>query len=197
MSGGNPGGAPNLVLKLKQLTHPGHNINSKRDADFAGAPPLDDTVGIKLGIKVKKGQVPTLNIKSKATGAALVLTGPLAQTDPIVADLKTALGCASDEEWAAFTTSWQKSHKVKFDTDLTLAPFDTIVNANGFQVVTIALCHDTQTFSGGVYSYAISVLPGANSSGFPLSIPLKPSKKTTPKKPKAKAKTKAKKKSRR
>jgi hypothetical protein len=66
-------------------------------------------------------------------------------------------------------------------------------------VVTVAFCHDTQNFTSGVYSYAVSVLPGKNSTGFPLSVPQTSSAKKVAKKAtkKAKATSKSKKKSRR
>lgn len=170
MSGDNPGGAPNLVLTQKAPpTHSGHAVKSQRNANFAGPPPSDVSIGINLGIRIKAAQTPTLVISSKATGTAIPLT-QLGSTDPVVGDLNTALGVAADEKWVAYNLTWKKSYKLKFESDLTLDPFDTIISDNGFQVVTTALCHDTQTFSGGVYSYAISVLPGKNSSGFPLSM---------------------------
>src|SRR5215470_4687370 len=172
MSGDNPGGAPNLVLTQKAPpTHSGHAVKSQRNASFAGPPPSpsDVSIGINLGIRIKTAQTPTLVISSKATVTSIPLT-QLGPADPVVGDLNTGLGVAADEKWVAYNLTWKKSYKLKFESDLTLDPFDTIIGDNGFQVVTTAFCHDTQTFSGGVYSYAISVLPGKNSSGFPLSM---------------------------
>jgi len=194
MSGDNPGGSPNLVLTQKAPpTHSGHAVKSQRNANFAGPPPADENIGIKLGIRIKAAQTPTLEIKPKATGTSIPLT-QLAADDPVVQDLKTALGVAADEKWVAYHLTWQKSYKLKFESDLTLDPFDTIIKDNGFQVVTTAFCHDTQTFTGGVYSYAISVLPGKNSSGFPLSMgstTSTPTKSSSGKKKTVKAKAKS------
>jgi len=202
MSSGNPGGKPNLVLKQKSApTFPPNAIKSVRDADFSGPMPSGATL-IKLGIRVKLGQTPNLVLTTRATtgnpGTPIPLT-PLPASDPVVADLTTALGCCSHEQWFAFTLNWNPTLKLKFDSTLTLSPFTSaFVHQNGFEIVTVAFCHNSQTFSGGVYSYAISVLPGQHSIGFPLSAMTSPAKKTTKKSAKKpKAKTKSKKKSRR
>ncbi len=211
MSSGNPGGAPNLKLKAKHApNYPPGAIKSERDADFTGVGP-SGSVGIKLGIRVKKKsptdfQKPTLILTTRATpghpGTIIPLTGPLLPGDPIgdpiAADLAKGLGCDSDELWVPYTLSWNPSLGLKFDSILTLAPFPypPFVTDNGFEIVTVAFCHASQKFEDGVYSYAVSVLPGKNSSGLPMSLPQassgkKGSKKST-KKPKAKAKSKKK-----
>lgn len=198
MSGAGKGGSPNLALTQK---HPPHHsagaIKSGRHADFTGPPPTS-TIGLKLGIRVKTGQTPTLVITKRGTNKQLVLY-PLPASDPVVADLTSGLGLAADEQWVAYTASWDTSFGLKFDSELTLDPFDSVISANGFQVVTVALCHDTQTFTNGVYSYAVSVLPGKDSTGFPLSMsggagkkPAAGKKKASKGKPKRKASRKKK-----
>jgi hypothetical protein len=202
MSSGNPGGAPNLALKPKRApSYPPGAIKSERDADFTGAGPTSPT-GIKLGIRVKMGQTPTLTLTTRATpghpGTVIPLTGPLPQTDPIVADLKNGLGCDSDEQWFAYTLNWNPALKLKFDSTLNVTPFPfpPFVTDNGFEIVTVAFCHASQNFTSGVYTYAVSVLPGKNSTGLPMSLPQassgKKSTKKSAKKPKAKAKSKKK-----
>lgn len=207
MSSGNPGGAPNLVLQQKSApTFPPNAIKSVRNADFAGSMPSAPIV-IKLGIRVKLGQTPNLVLTTRSTittpGVPIPLT-PLPASDPVIADLTTALGCCSHEQWFAFTLNWNPALKLKFDSTLTLSPFTSaFVHQNGFEIVTVAFCHASQTFSGGVYSYAVSVLPGQHTIGFPLTAMTSPAQQTTKKKPakkpkaKAKYKTKSKKKSRR
>jgi hypothetical protein len=205
MSGGGQGGNPNLVLKPKHApSYPGHAIKSEKDADFAAIGP-SGPIGLKLGIRVKDGQTPTLTLTTRATpghpGTPIPLIGPVPQSDPIVADLKAGLGCGTDEKWFAYTLNWTPALKLKFDSTLVLEPFEPpYVTDNGFEIVTVAFCHDTQNFTSGVYSYAVSVLPGKNSTGFPLSLPQKSSGKKVAKKstkPKATSKSKSKKKSRR
>lgn len=198
MAGAGHGGNPNLVLKQKSApTYPPNTIKSVRDADFAGAMP-SAAVSIKLGIRVKLGQTPNLVLTTRATpahpGMPIPLT-PLPANDPVVADLTAALGCCSHEQWFAYTLNWNPALKLKFDSTLTLSPFTApFVTNNGFEVVTVAFCHNSQTFAGGVYSYAVSVLPGQHSTGFPLTAPLtssaKKPKKKSAKKPKAKSKKK-------
>ena len=85
-----------------------------------------------------------------------------------------------------------------------MSPFTSaFVHQNGFEIVTVVFCHASATFTTGIYSYAISVLPGQHSIGFPLSAMTSPAQQTTKKpakkktKTKAKSKTKSKKKSRR
>ena len=199
MSSGNPGGAANLKLKSKHSpTYPTGAINSVRDADFAAVGP-SNPVTIKLGIRVKQRsptdfQTPTLNLTTRSTpghpGTVINLT-PLPDTDPVVADLGTGLGCDSNEKWFAYTFSWNPSLGLKFDSDLTLTPFPypPFVTDNGFEVVTTAFCHASQNFTNGVYSYAVSVLPGKN-SGAPMGG-IGPLKKTTTKKASAKKTSKA------
>jgi len=204
MSGDGQGGNPNLVLKPKHApSYPGHAIKSEKDADFAANGP-SRPIGLKLGIRVKDGQTPTLTLTTRATpghpGTPIPLTGPVPQGDPMVADLKAGLGCDTDEKWFAYTLNWTPALKLKFDSTLVLDPFEPpYVTDNGFEVVTVAFCHDTQNFTSGVYSYAVSVLPGKNSTGFPLSVPQTSSAKKVAKKAtkKAKATSKSKKKSRR
>jgi hypothetical protein len=203
MAGGGQGGNPNLVLKQKIApSYPPNSIKSVRDADFAGAGPAAAT-RIKLGIRVKLGQTPNLVLTTRATpthpGTPIPLT-PLPASDPVVADLTAALGCCSHEQWFAFTLDWNTTLKLKFDSTLTLSPFaPPFVTNNGFEVVTVAFCHNSQNFTGGIYSYAVSVLPGQHSTGFPLTAAQTPVVKKTTKKSakKPKAKTKSKKKSRR
>jgi hypothetical protein len=206
MSSGNPGGAPNLKLKAKHApTYPPSAIKSERDADFTGAGPGAPT-GIKLGIRVKKKsltdfQTPTLILTTRATpghpGTPIPLTGPLPDTDPIVADLTAGLGCDANEKWFAYTLNWNPALGLKFDSTLTLNPFPypPFVTDNGFEIVTVAFCHASQNFTTGVYTYAVSVLPGKNSSGLPMSIPEASTGKKSTKKPKKKAAKKAKAKS--
>lgn len=195
MSSGTPGGTPNLVLQQKSPpTFPSNAIKSVRNADFAGSMPSAPIV-IKLGIRVKLGQTPNLVLTTRATisnpGIPIPLT-PLPASDPVVADLTTALGCCSHEQWFAFTLNWNPALKLKFDSTLTLSPFTSaFVHQNGFEIVTVVFCHDNQTFSSGVYSYAVSVLPGQHTIGFPLSAMTSPAQQTT-KKPAKKPKTKAK-----
>ena len=206
MSSDIPGGKPTLVLKQKTPpTYPGNAIKSVRDADYAGAMPMGATL-IKLGIRVKSTQVPTLVLRTRGTianppGDPVPLTGPLPDTDPILADLRDGLGCNGDEKWFAYTLNWVPAFKLKFDSTLTLAPFNP-PSDNGFEIVTVVFCHASQTFKTGVYSYAISVLPGKKSLGFPTSAMTASAPETATKsarkpKAKAKAKSKGKKKSRR
>jgi hypothetical protein len=214
MAGGGQGGNPNLALKAKHAPtylppSAPDTIKSERDADFTGAGPGSST-GIKLGIRVKQRsatdfQIPTLTLTTRATpghpGTPIPLTGPLPDTDPIVKDLQDGLGCDSNEKWFAYTLNWNVALGKKFDSTLTLTPFPfpPLVTDNGFEIVTVAFCHASQKFKDGVYSYAVSVLPGKNSSGFAMSVPQASSGKKSTKKSskKPKAKTKNKKKSRR
>jgi hypothetical protein len=191
-----PGGQPNLKLKSKHApTYPAGAIKSARDADYASIGP-SNPVPMKLGIRVKKGQTPTLILTTRATpgnpGTPVPLT-PLPDTDPVIDDLKKGLGCDTEEQWFAYDFTWKPSLGVKFDSDLTLTPFPypPLVTDNGFQVVTTAFRHASGSFQSGSYSYAISVLPGKN-SGSPIGGIGPLSKKTTAKKTTAKKKTKKK-----
>jgi hypothetical protein len=193
MSGGGPGGSPNLALTQKHPpVHSGGGIQSGRHADFTGPHPTATTIGLKFGIRVKATQTPTLIIKARTPSAPQMSLVPVDSTNDFTEDLKTAMGQAADEKWVAYTATWKKSFGLKFDSELTLDHFDDSVSANGFQIVTVAFCHDTQTFTDGVYSYAISVLPGMNTTAFPLG-PIKSSVKSG-KKTSAKKKTSGKKK---
>jgi hypothetical protein len=193
MSGGGPGGSPNLALTQKHPpVHSGGGIQSGRHADFTGPHPTATTIGLKFGIRVKATQTPTLIIKARTPSAPQMSLVPVDSTNDFTEDLKTAMGQAADEKWVAYTATWKKSFGLKFDSELTLDHFDDSVSANGFQIVTVAFCHDTQTFTDGVYSYAISVLPGMNTTAFPLG-PIKSSVKSG-KKTSAKKKTGGKKK---
>lgn len=178
MSGGGPGGSPNLALTQKHPpVHSGGGIQSGRHADFTGPHPTATTIGLKFGIRVKATQTPTLIIKARTPSAPQMSLVPVDSTNDFTEDLKTAMGQAADEKWVAYTATWKKSFGLKFDSELTLDHFDDSVSANGFQIVTVAFCHDTQTFTDGVYSYAISVLPGMNTTAFPLG-PIKSSVKS-------------------
>jgi hypothetical protein len=169
MSGGGPGGSPNLALTQKHPPqHTAGGIKSGRHADFTGPAPTANTVGLKFGIRVKVTQTPTLVVTTRQPSPQQMSLNPLPASDPVVVDLTTALGLASDEKWVAFTATWKKSFGLKFDSELTLNNFDTAVGDNGFQIVTVAFCHDTQTFTNGVYSYAVSVVPGKNTTAFPV-----------------------------
>jgi len=208
MAGGGRGGHPNLALKAK-LGSPIHSpgsVKSLREADYSGAPPFSPPTTIKLGIRVKQRsptdfQTPTLTLKKRGTGTNIPLTGPLPDTDPIVKSLQDGLGCDANEKWFAYTLTWDRPLGMKFDSTLTVTPFPfpPLVTDNGFQIVTVAFCHASQKFEDGVYSYAVSVLPGKNSSGFAMSVPQASSGKKSTKKSskKPKAKTRSKKKSRR
>jgi hypothetical protein len=194
MSGGGPGGAPNLSLTQKHPPqHTAGGIQSGRHADFTGPAPTANTIGLKFGIRVKGTQTPTLVITSRTTPPKQMSLVPVDATNDFREDLKTAMGQAADEKWVAFTATWKKAFGLKFDSELTLDHFDDSVSANGFQIVTVAFCHDTQTFTDGVYSYAISALPGMNTTAFPLGA-LKGSVKPAKKKATAKKKSVAKKK---
>jgi hypothetical protein len=183
MSGGGPGGSPNLALTQKHPpVHAAGGIQSGRNAEFTGPHPTATTIGLKFGIRVKATQTPTLIIRAKTASAPQMSLVPVDATNDFTEDLKTAMGQAADEKWVAYTATWKKSFGLKFDSELTLDHFDDTVSANGFQIVTVAFCHDTQTFTDGVYSYAISVLPGMNSTAFPLG-PIKGSVKSGKKKP--------------
>jgi hypothetical protein len=201
MSGGNPGGFPNLALKPKHApTYPPNAITSEKDAEFSALGP-NGPIGLKLGIRVKKGQTPNLTLTTRSTpghpGTPVPLT-PLPASSPVVADLTATLGCDTEEQWFAYTLNWTPSLGLKFDSSLTLSPFGPpYVTDNGFEIVTVAFCHDNQTFNGGVYSYAVSVLPGKHSTGFPLSMSTNPGGKKSTKKATKKPKTKSKKKSKR
>lgn len=214
MSSTNPGGKPNLALKAKHPptyippTAP-NTIKSERDADFTSAGPSNPVL-IKLGIRVKKKsptdfQTPTLTLTTRATptlpGTPIPLT-PLPDNDPVIDDLTKGLGCDTEEKWFAYSLNWNPALKLKFDSTLSLNPFPypPLVTDNGFQIVTVAFRHNSSTFENGNYTYAVSVLPGKNSSAIPMGVPqatiAKPStkkaaKKNT-KKPKAKAKKKKK-----
>jgi hypothetical protein len=195
MSGGGPGGSPNLALSQKHApVHAGGGIQSGRHADFTGPKPTATSVGLKFGIRVKTGQTPTLVITTRTSPHEQMSLVPVDATNDFTADLRTAMGQAADEKWVAYTATWKKSFGFKFDSELTLDHFDDSVSANGFQIVTVAFCHDTQTFTDGVYSYAISVLPGMNTTAFPLGA-LKGSVGSGTKKGGAKKKSAAKKKS--
>lgn len=183
MSGGGPGGSPNLALTQKHPpVHAGGGIQSGRNAEFTGPHPTATSIGLKFGIRVKATQTPTLIIKANTGSAPQMALVPVDSSNDFTEDLKTAMGQAADEKWVAYTATWKKSFGLKFDTELTLDHFDDSVSANGFQIVTVAFCHDTQTFTDGVYSYAISVLPGMNSTAFPLG-PIKSSVKSGNKRP--------------
>ena len=68
----------------------------------------------------------------------------------MVADLKAGLGCDTDEKWFAYTLNWTPALKLKFDSTPVLDPFEPpYVTDNGFEVVTVAFCHDTQNFTSG------------------------------------------------
>jgi len=167
-----PGGKPDIELKNKKPPdHSGGRIISTRFVDFHG-PVTGDPIKLKLGIRVKAGHTKViLVITKRGTGDELVLTR-LPPADPVVIDLTKALGLANDEQWVAYTATWEHTYGVNFDSELTLEPFDSIIPLNGFEIVTVALCHASQTFEKGNYSYAVSVLPGKNSSGFPLNMSL-------------------------
>lgn len=195
MSSAGQGGVPNL--KLEQRAIPGHSgggIQSHRKATFAGAT-TSTPILLKLGIRVKAGQTPTLVLKKHGSSMPIPMTA-LPASDPVITDLIATFGCDASEQWFAFTFTWLPGLGVVFDSDLTLTPFaPPFVTDNGFQVVTVVLCHANVSFASGPYTYAISVLPGQFSTGFPLSALTNGSaKKKTKKKPKAKAKAKGKKK---
>lgn len=203
MGSGGPGGVPNLSLQQSGIpSHTGGSITSKRVVTFSGGTTAAP-VGLKVGIRVKAGQTPTLVLKKHpSTGATPPIPMTmLPSTDPVIADLVSTFGCDTEEQWFALTFTWLPSLGVKFDSTMTLAPFEPgFVTSGGFQVLTVVFSHASTTFSSGPYSYAISVLPGSNTTGFPLSAlesvtAKKKSKKKPAKKPKAKAK--ARKKSRR
>lgn len=209
MSSGGQGGTPTLKLKQKSIpTYPGDAIKSERQANFSGSPTTLPTK-LKLGIRVKQGQIPTLVLRKHAVSIpqSPILLTPLPDTSPVIADLAAALGCdPTSEKWFAFTFDWSPALGVEFDSSLTLTPFkEPFVTKNGFQIVTVVFCHNDTTFEHGSYSYAISVLPGKDSSGFPISFPNASSTTTTakktakkaPKKAAKKPKAKSKKKSRR
>src|SRR6266536_5649571 len=183
MSGGGPGGSPNLALTQKHPpVHSAGGIQSGRHADFTGPAPTATSIGLKFGIRVKTAQMPTLVITTRTSSPRQMSLIPVDSTNDFTEDLRTAMGQASDEKWVAYTATWKRSFGLKFDSELTLDHFDDSVSANGFQIVTVAFCHDTQTFTDGVYSYAISVLPGMNTTAFPLG-PIKSSVKSGKKKP--------------
>jgi hypothetical protein len=156
---------------------------------------MGTSVAMKLGIRVKVGQTPTLVLKKSGSSAPIVMTA-IPAGDAVYADLASTFGKDTEEQWFAFTFTWLPGLGVAFDSDLSLTPFPPAgVSDNGFQVVTVVFCHANVTFGSGPYSYAISALPGKFSTGFPLSAltpkpPKKTAKKKSAKKPKAKAKKK-------
>lgn len=197
MGSGGRGGVPNLKLEQRSIpSHSGSTLTSKRKATFSGAT-TSTPVLLKLGIKVKAGQTPTLVLKKHGSSTPIPMTA-LPATDPVIADLIATFGSDASEQWFAFTFTWRPGLGLVFDSDLTLAPFaPPFVTDNGFQVVTMVLCHTSVSFASGPYTYAISALPGQFSSGFPLSAlatgtAKKTAKKKTTKKPKAKSKKKSK-----
>ena len=200
MGSAGQGGVPNLRLEQRSIpTHSGSSLTSKRKATFSGAT-TSTPVLIKLGIKVKAGQTPTLVLKKTGVSVPINLTA-LPAGDPVIADLVATFGADASERWFAFTFTWLPGLGRVFDSDLTLTPFGPpFVTDNGFQVVTVVLCHADVSFASGPYTYSISALPGQFSTGFPLSaLAPTPAKKTAKKKTakKAKAKAKGKKKSKR
>jgi hypothetical protein len=193
------GGLPNLTLQQRGIPgHTGGGIQSHRKATFSGGT-MSTPVAMKLGIRVKVGQTPTLVLKKTGSSTPMVLTAIANPLDPVFADLASTFGKDTEEQWFAFTFTWLPGLGVAFDSDLSLTPFPPAgVSDNGFQVVTVVFCHANVTFGSGPYSYAISALPGKFSTGFPLSaLTPKPPKKTTKKKSAKKPKAKAKKKPRR
>jgi len=199
MGSGGGGGVPNLDLQQNGIpSHTGSSITSKRVVTFSGATTAGPIL-LKVGIRVKAGQTPTLVLKKHPSTATTppILVTTLPPTDAVIADLKSTFGCDTEEQWFAFTFTWLPGLGRKFDSALTLAPFEpTFVTSGGFQVLTTVLCHASTTFSVGPYSYAISALPGSNTAGFPLSAlqsatAKKKSKKKYAKKPKTKVKKKA------
>jgi hypothetical protein len=202
MGSGGRGGVPNLTLHQRGIPgHTGGGIQSHRKATFSGGT-MSTPVAMKLGIRVKVGQTPTLVLKKTGSSTPMVLTAITNPLDPVFADLASTFGKDTEEQWFAFTFTWLPGLGVAFDSDLSLAPFPpplpSTISDNGFQVVTVVFCHANVSFGSGPYSYAISALPGQFSTGFPLSdLRPKPPKKATQKKSAKKPKAKAKKKPRR
>jgi len=158
-----PGGQPNLGLKQKgPFEYSRGSITSTRDVTFGGVA-VGDRVDLTLGIRIKKRQTAVLALKKGGTDLKL---RPAPKN--VVSDLRKTLGKAADEKWVAYNFSWESTLGTTVESKLKLKNFSHTVPANGFQVVTVALCHSDVGFSKGPYSYGISVLPGKNSTGVQL-----------------------------
>jgi hypothetical protein len=200
MSGKKKGGTPKLVIKKKGSPQyppdpaaPGQKkIQQWSQVDARTIKPSKPT-RMKLGIRIKQAQqAETFEIRYGPRPGDIIPLTPQPPNDPIAQDLTTTLGAAAEEKWVTYLADYGPKHGTKFDTTRVLKPFG--VHPNGFQAVTVALCHESQTFANGVYIFGTSLLPGENNAGWQMALgpSQKPAGGATPTPPASRAKLSAK-----
>jgi hypothetical protein len=167
MPGLEKGGHPYLKLTKKQIDYPAAGTVKAERYVVADVYVPPGTLTLKLGLRIKAvQQVDTFNVKATSNGQLLTME----TANDLAPDLTATLGLAADEKWATYrvVNYDPAAHGKSFETTLVLSGYQ--IPDNGFQIVTIAVSHDDQTFANGSYGFGVSLIPGKNNTSWVMPL---------------------------
>jgi hypothetical protein len=167
MPGLEKGGHPYLKVTKKQIEYPAAGTVKAERYVLADVYVPPGSLTLKLGLRIKAvQQVDTFSVKATKNGQLLTME----TANDLAPDLTATLGLAADEKWATYRLLNYNpaAHGKSFETTLVLSGYQ--IPDNGFQIVTIAVSHDDQTFAGGSYGFGLSLIPGKNNTSWIMPL---------------------------
>jgi hypothetical protein len=173
MSGRVKGAKPNIAIKTTDLKYEDYRARDGRkkkkvkkssDVDVTAQ---KDSFGVKVGIRVERGQEVELSLYAGPNGKVVV---PIDDEEPddngvmqIAREMAKAFG-GDESDWRGFNVTYLKDYGSHFSTKFRLQPIDNIP-ANGFQILPVILARVETDLTKGHYFVGASIVPGADSRG--------------------------------